>query len=181
MRHRVTALLAASVLVACADAPEATLTGVDFEPLASNTAAGPSASGHWELELFPGTTGKYSFNVRQHADGSVTGEFQLMENFDGRIERVHGTLTCLTILPDGRTAHAGGVIDHSTYSDDELPGRGVILRVVDNGEGRNAVDTASDIVYGFINPDFPQAFCDLGTAVYNPASLPVERGNIQVR
>ena len=71
MRHRVTALLATSVLVACADSPDAALTAVDFEPQASSAAAGPSASGHWELDLFPGTTGKYSFNVRERADGSV--------------------------------------------------------------------------------------------------------------
>ncbi|HEX6587897.1 MAG TPA: hypothetical protein VF039_02655 [Longimicrobiales bacterium] len=180
IRSRFAPVLSILALAACADAPSepqlGDVTAVDAQ-LAS-VGAESRVTGHWEITFAGGYQGNYSSNAIVHADGSVSGEWQLQElGPDGTRYTVHGDVVCVTILPDGRTARVGGIIERASSP---LPEgyTAAVWTVRDNGEGRGATDFASDIRYGYPTGD-EQFFCDQGfnLGVFQP----VERGNIQVR
>jgi hypothetical protein len=116
---------------------------------------------------------RYSQSAIRHADGSVTGEFELHSEQDAGI-RVHGDVTCFTIV--GNTARLGGVIERSDTPG--LAGAEVVWTVVDNGEGDNdPPDLTSD--FFLVGSGGAQFHCAVGFAFAAPV-LPVLSGNLQV-
>jgi hypothetical protein len=94
---------------------------------------------------------------------------------------VHGVTTCMTMLPDGRTARMGGRVTKIQGNlPDFLVGLDAAWIVQDNGEGANApADLASDIRFDFL-PGGADLNCDVG--VGNVFLRPIgDPGNIQVR
>lgn len=180
MKGRIPLVLGVALLTAsCADTPyeprnESLL--VEQPQLASNVSR-DQVIGHWEITFQGGYQGKYSANAIRHAEGSVSGEWELHEiEPNGNTGRVHGDVVCFTVLPDGRTARVGGIIESSTYPG--LEGLAAVWLVQDNGEGRGATDFASDIRFGYPT-GVEQDFCEFGFELFT--FEPVERGNIQVR
>ena len=164
-------LAACGLLLAACDTQslEADLTSDAVAAAAS--ASGPSASGHANLTVGGGLQ-TFSFNAREDRNGVVSGTFQLKSR--GQHVKVHGTIECLSVV--GNTAYLNGTV---TRLDDQNPipfdyavGDHVYFAVVDNGEGRGAVDEWTDLYPAF---DYP--FCiDEGLPME-----PNEGGNIQVR
>ncbi len=143
----------------------------------------PTVSGHVELDIPDfGVFEKYSFTAVQHSDGSVTGEFNVYDNYDTPLRIVaHGHVICFTIQPDGKTAWLGGVVDQSIYTGRDLAGTEAVWNVVDNGEGTNSPpDEATDLSFGW-DPSHGYALnnCENGDS---PVSFfgPLVRGNVQV-
>ena len=125
----------------------------------------------------------FSFHARQNADGSVSGSWS--SNWQSHNPELgghfKGTIDCLDVLPDGKTARMSGIVTHVTG--DCCPPFGFIpevggivwFEVQDNGEGANSsADLFSDWWY----------FGDYVTTCNEDwgASLqPIENGNIQVK
>jgi hypothetical protein len=110
----------------------------------------------------------------RHADGSVSGEFELRSEQEGG-QRIHGTVTCFTVI--GNTARIAGIIDRTT-----IPGLPTGLywawTVVDNGQGANdPPDQTSD--FNLRVASGAARHCATGTTV-GPL-IPVLSGNLQVR
>lgn len=90
-------------------------------------SAGPvlehaSGSGHFRED---GVDRTFAFNASKRADGAVTGQFQLVMNG----AKVHGDVVCMKVV--GSEAWVGGVT---------ATGAQVAFRVIDGGEGKDAVD-----------------------------------------
>jgi hypothetical protein len=86
---------------------------------------------------------KETFTAVRHADGSVTGQFDIHSPSEGHI---HGRVICFTI--EGNSARLAGVIERADDSP-FLVGGGAMWTVRDNGQGANdPEDIASDIRYG---------------------------------
>jgi hypothetical protein len=141
-----------------------------------------NGSAHWTIEL-PNPFGvvvlnrTLSFNAREAADGSVTGQFEYHQvaPATGEAFKFNVDVTCLNLY-DGNRAKLGGVIVVS--SDPTLPVGGFAwFQVFDNGEGAGASPDRSSLV-GFGDEAANEAFC-------NSPNLPrfgpwdVE-GNVQV-
>jgi hypothetical protein len=115
---------------------------------------------------------KYSNSAIRHADGTVSGEFQLKSEQDGGV-RIHGNVICFTIV--GNTARLGGVIEKS--SEPAFEGVHVVWTIIDNGEGRNDPPDLTSDFFG-ATPAQAQFHCAVG---FNLAPfLPVLGGNLQV-
>lgn len=144
----------------------------------------PSVSGHVELDLeSPDLFEKYSFTAVKLKNGNVVGQFQIYDLLDGS-ERliVHGTVTCFTILADGKTAWLGGIVDRGELNGIDYAGTEANWTVVDNGEGLNEPkDEATDLTYGWAaGSGINDAHCAAGDQFTNFFG-PLLRGNIQVR
>lgn len=181
MKHvRLAALAGIVALAACSDSPVETTLDPSF---ARNGGAQQSVSGHVELDLSFGDVPveKYSFSAIRNPDGTVTGRFNVRDDYatDGiPTDKLNGRVTCFTILPDGKTARVAGIIEHSTNP--FVPaGRAAAWTVRDNGEGQ-AQDAASDLRWGF-NAGAAQFHCAVGIGSVNNAVAPNLRGNVQVR
>jgi hypothetical protein len=113
---------------------------------------GPSANGQGALEnpWFNGRVQHFSFHANTDADGLVTGTFETKS--PGQEIRTHGTINCLTVLPDGKTAIMSGVVTQKVG--DGFPGYAEVgstvwFKVVDNGEGaKSDLDQFSDYTEG---------------------------------
>lgn len=159
-------------------APDRTIGGSDasFAQVgATASGAQQRVTGHATIFL-PGFNAeeKYSNSAIRHADGSVSGQFELKSAQDGGL-RIHGDVVCFTIV--GNTARIAGRVDKSNTT--LVPeGTYVIWTVVDNGEGANdPPDTTSDF-FGPFNEAGANAHCAVG---FNLAPfLPVLDGNLQV-
>jgi hypothetical protein len=104
----------------------------------------------------PGTDANFSLSAVQHADGTVTGQWQ--DTFFGRgvpALAIHVEIDCLVVV--GNEAWVSGVITHP----DSLAGLGAITRVSDNGTSAN--DPPDQVSFTFIDtgltctdqPDLP--------------------------
>jgi hypothetical protein len=130
-----------------------------------------SAAGFWRT---------FSYAAREHADGSVSGMFEI--NLRGVGARAHGRVTCMGV--EGNAAWLGGVIEQvvGAFPNPAVGvGTPVRWRVVDNGEGANA---PADLVSGFntmagASPGAELPHCATRPAF--PALSPLEAGNVQVR
>ncbi|HMG18140.1 MAG TPA: hypothetical protein VK573_05400 [Gemmatimonadales bacterium] len=113
----------------------------------------------------------FAFSAVKHADGSVTGEFQLI----GRLSEViiHGTVLCLTVI--GPDAWLGGVIDHANR---DLGGE-TVFRVRDNGEGQQTEPDGISLMFVNQPPGSAAAYC--ANTPPSPAFNAIVAGNIQVR
>ena len=115
---------------------------------------------------------KYSNNAIRHADGTVSGQFELKSEQDGGV-RIHGDMFCFTIV--GNTARLAGQIDKSTIPG--LEGVYVVWTVIDNGEGANdPPDQTSD----FFGASAADAASHCATGFNLAPFLPVLGGNLQV-
>ncbi len=113
----------------------------------------------------------FAFSAIKRADGSVSGEFELIGRLSGVI--IHGTVLCLTVV--GTDAWVGGVIDHSNI---DLFGE-TLFRVRDNGEGRQAEPDRISLMFVNQPPGSAAAYC--ASTPQNPRLNPIIAGNIQVR
>ena len=156
---------------------------VQKDATTSNTlttrGAGASANGQGALMLdyMNGRVQHFAFHANTDATGKVTGSFE--SKSPGQDGRVHGTINCLTVLADGKTAIMSGVVTH-VVGDGYVLGFGIKvgfpiwLKVEDNGQGANA---AKDRFTDFYFLDTPIS-CkeDLGIDL-----APIINGNIQVK
>lgn len=143
--------------------------------------SGPSANGQAAVFLdYPGsglTPGvqHFSFHTNTDMNGNITGSFETKYADNGRI---HGTINCLSILADGKTAIMSGTVTQVSGANyiafGFKVGDDAWFKVQDNGEGTNATkDSFSDVyVYFDLEP------CTLD---YSPYLFPVIQGNIQVK
>jgi hypothetical protein len=151
--------------------PSASFDRVD----AAASGAQQRVTGHATIFL-PGFNAeeKYSNSAIRHADGSVSGQFELKSAQDGGL-RIHGDVVCFTIV--GNTARIAGRVEQSNTT--LVPeGTYVIWTVIDNGEGaKDPPDQTSDF-FGPFNEAVAAAHCAVG---FNLAPfLPVLHGNLQV-
>jgi hypothetical protein len=149
----------------------------------SGGAVVASANGgvHWMIPLpnpFGGEVENQplAFNARKHADGSVTGQFEYHQIFQGETFRFHVDVTCMNVY-DGNRAKIGGVIKQS--NDPTLPaGMYAWFQVFDNGEGANAPPDQSSLI-GFGDEAANEDFCNSPRLPrFGPWDV---QGNVQVR
>ena len=132
--------------------------------------SGPSANGQGGL-LLNDRVQHFAFHATTDKNGIVSGSWE--SKSPGQDIRTHGTITCLQVLPDGKTAIMSGII--TQRSGDGFPGvqvgDPVWFKVVDNGEGANSVEDL-----------FSDYF--LGVSSCNNFVVPLQpivNGNIQVK
>jgi hypothetical protein len=143
--------------------------------------ASANGSAHWTIGL-PNPFGvvvenrTLSFNAREYADGTVTGQFEYHQVVEGEVFKFNVDVTCLRTY-DGNRAKIGGVIRVS--SDPTLPVGGFgWFQVFDNGEGAAASPDRSSLV-GFGDEAANEAFCNSPNLPrFGPWDV---QGNIQVR
>ena len=180
-----TALFLGLVALACTATPDRVLAPDRFvsDPNASFDRVDAAASGAQQrvtghatilLPSFGNAEEKYSSSAIRHADGTVSGQFELKSAQDGGL-RIHGDVVCFTIV--GNTARIAGRVEQSNTT--LVPeGTYVIWTVIDNGEGaKDPPDMTSDF-FGPFNAAVAAAHCAVG---FNLAPfLPVLDGNLQV-
>ena len=157
-------------VAACSESSPADV--IDVEPSfakAASRAVVNSARGSGNVRDTPGRV--VTFNAKEHADGSVSGKFQLQfpaNDFDWAVLRAD--VTCLAV--NGNVAIIGGTTDNETF-----PGDAVFM-VEDNGEGNNDDPDRMSLMWVGAAPGFAQSVCDR----INPTPFPLEvsRGNVQV-
>jgi len=112
---------------------------------------GPDACEAWGQSI--GCDANFSLVAIEHADGSVTGQWE--DQYGRGAGGVHVVIDCLSV--DGNQAWVGGLITQDTFSGDgSFIGFRVAARVVDNGNGSN--DPPDQI--SFMNADFENSSCD---------------------
>jgi hypothetical protein len=139
-----------------------------------------SASGHGTLES-PGTKKRqFSFNAKLHADGTVTGQAQLVNpNFlvGNQPYRLHIDISCMKVV--GNIAILGGT---TVGTNDPNLVDAVYFTVQDNDEPGRGRDRISRV---FFFDDDPNTTGDPDLCLLTgPADFPLEPitgGNIQVR
>jgi hypothetical protein len=128
-----------------------------------------------------GADNRYSFSAikRVHPETGetvISGETQYQSRRpDGTFIDAHGTVICLEIV--GNTARFGAAGDHTSGLAEGTPGFGYFT-VVDNGEGNDPPDLASNLFAG--SEATVREHCASGH-VPPPPVFPNLRGNIQVR
>lgn len=173
-RIRFHVLLASLTLLAACEAGTDP-TAPSAAPAATVTAAPTSAtgSGHY---FSGGEQRTFAFSAVEHADGSASGQFEIVIHAIDRY--IQANVTCVTVRND--TAWVGGVVTKTNHPA-VIVGRVSYFWTVDGGEGADAVDKVStarindavgeDARFCSITPD--EAFSRL------PGNV-VLRGNVQV-
>lgn len=184
--------MALIMLAACQDGPIPTAPAADAGPTdqapVSAVSAGitGSASGSAHLTAFPPptppglATRNFTFNVKQFADGTTQGQWQLVAG--GSI--LHGSLDCLTIAPDGKSARISGVVEGAKVTTFEV-GTAFAMEIFDNGDGASGEPDVTTQLRAFRNapPEVGTAFCVSGT-IPDGADLdprPTENGNLTIQ
>ena len=170
------------VALGCTETPDRGVTGPNA-PSARFDRVDAMASGAQQrvtgyatilLPFFQNAEEKYSNSAIRHADGTVSGEFELKSAQAGGL-RIHGDIVCFTVV--GTTAYLGGRIDQS---DTPLAPEGTyaMWTVFDNGEGQNdPPDQTSDFITP-VNAATAAAHCQF---LFNLGPFyPVVHGNLQV-
>lgn len=170
-------------IVACAACSESAVEPTNLQPSFARNASQQSVTGHVERDLsFGGVpVEKYSFSAVRTPTGDVNGRFEVHDNYaDGNVDKITGRVTCFQIMPDGKTARVGGVIESSTNP--VVPaGREAVWVVRDNGEGNDLDDVGTDLSWGY-NAGAAQSFCSTGAPGFFAGPLNFTlRGNVQVR
>ena len=134
----------------------------------------PSANGQGALDLGLAKIQHFSFHANTDNNGNVSGSFEVKSA--SQDVRLHGNISCLKVLTDGKTAFMSGVI--TQRSGDGFPGiynvgDFVYFRVQDNGEGSNAADDKFSDVY----PSGVSQYCGPSSILL----LKIANGNIQVK
>lgn len=140
------------------------------QTLARNNSKIASGQGSLVLE---GRVQHFSFEAYEDENGVIGGTYE--SKSPGQNLRTHGNITCVTILPDGKSAFISAVITHRVgtgFAGFYLIGNYVSFEVQDNGEGANSP------------PDQFSDYYDFGSDLYcGPYELPLQtinNGNIQV-
>jgi hypothetical protein len=181
---RAALLLIGVALYGCGSTDRAITAPPSPPTVASFEKSGDQQTVTGNADLFiGGCVETYSFSAIRHSDGRVTGEWQIKDicappSIDVGTFISHGDVTCFTILPDGKTARVGGVIEKTTWPGVE-PGQEAAWTVRDNSQGsKEPPDDASPLWFGF-GPGAAEFHCDVGIGFIQP--LPNERNNIHVR
>ena len=112
----------------------------------------------------------FAFTATQHADGTVTGQAQVISRSLDTV--VHFEIDCLRVV--GNVAHMSGITARSNNEAEAPVGEMRRFVVMDNGEGS---DSAPDMISTIpVNP--AGETCENSTL---DPTIPVERGNVQVR
>lgn len=151
------------------DTPGApSLAVVSAQATPGSVVARATGSGHYRAGA-DNLLRTFSFSVIKHADGRVTGQFQM--NNRGRDVMAHGTVTCLSIV--GNEALIGGVVESVRAGGPTTieigQARGWIA--VDNGEGGGE---EPDRISGFRGLENCEIWPPWGTSA-------IEAGNIQIK
>ena len=101
--------------------------------------------------LATGCDANWSLIAIQHADGSISGQWQ--DGFAGGTGGIHVTVDCLIV--DGNTAIIGGVVTSGNVNGQDVTGVRAITAVSDNGTSNN--DTPDQISFSYFPVD---ALCD---------------------
>lgn len=171
-------IAALAVVAACADSVS---PGPPGKPSAS-VGAGPhvTGSGHLERDLGAGPElTSFSYNAIAKGD-TASGQFQF--NFRAADLKVHGYVSCVTVVDN--VAWIGGVITRLTSTDpadQELVGTDVWWRVRDNGEGDGAApDRTTSLLFTIIGvPITAASWC--ANREFRGLERDIQEGNIQVR
>lgn len=118
---------------------------------------------------------RVTFEMRQHADGTFDGEWNLVAG----AAIIHGEPRCFRIV-DGHTVRIGGVVENSHFVPNVAPGSGFVMMVTDDGEGANGTPDLTSRIYFNVPLADVDAFCETGTA---PGPLPFDAltaGNVQI-
>jgi hypothetical protein len=169
-RHLILAPLA--ILVAC-EGPAPTEPAMASADLSSVMLTAATGSGHY---FSGGEQRTFSFSAVEHADGSASGQFEIVIHAIDRY--IQASVTCVTVRND--TAWVAGVVTKTNHPA-VIPGRVSYFWAVDGGEGAGTEDKVStarindavgeDARFCSITPD--EAFSGL------PGNV-VQRGNVQV-
>lgn len=177
--------LTVAAMAACADGlptetVEGQASGVEsetFELAAQGVVASVTGSGQlWSTP--PGEEDRpalrnFTIAATKTADGSVAGHYNLLTASGLHVK---GTITCLTVVGD--RAFVGGTWESNPEFPFEIVG--VALEFVDGGNGPNAVDEISQLVFlpaDFFDETDVQAYCD--DAIEGPV-MPIDFGSIRV-
>lgn len=181
MRWRIplVVVLALFVAASCQDKPVEPTEYPDLTVPTFNFVNSQSVTGHADASYpeFGDYYEKNSFSAVRHADGSISGQWQLWGVWDGEHFTVHGTVTCLTIAPDGKTAWLGGTVERAPWGDPaDFEAN---WTVVDNGEPGAGNDLTNGITFDtFIDAAY---HCATGDGFMYSELRPIDRGNIQVK
>lgn len=147
-----------------------------------------SGGGHYLLQSTFDV--QFAYTAKQHADGTVQGEFHESFVADGETIAFRGDVICMALDPVNHRAWIGAVITENTSTHPDFqqwyhqPGEDVWFRVVDYGEGSDAPPDRKTFM-GFENtPGIPtsEIYCQLQIWPAGDArTWPVTEGNIQVK
>lgn len=185
VRNWYLALLGAVVLAACSETGPESPLATSREPTQASLGVTGSVtgSGHWEVFPAPVPPGfglrRLTLHAVQLADGTVNGEWNIVVG----ATILHGTLDCVTFLPDGRSARVSGIVESVKFSNIFQAGTAFAMLVVDTGEGSAAPPDRTSDLLTFANqpPEVGRAYCEDGV---EPAPVEPEDtliGDFQVR
>ena len=181
--------------IAACESPTTTsprLAPADAASLQNDRGIIAAASGDGMAELPPGFGPlSFSYGANQHATKGGLGTFRQSRIRNGLLIEFEGRVTCVTVDAVNHRAWVGGVVTQNTSTDPNFQtaihqvGRDVWFRVVDNGEGTNAIAADRTTVLGFTGAaGFPTSasYCAGQPWPAGDANtFPVVDGNIQVR
>ena len=136
---------------------------------AASGGVGSSANGSGHVTR-GGQERTFAFAATKDADGTVTGQAQVISRSLDTV--VHFEIDCLRVV--GNVAHMSGITTRSNNEAEAPVGEMRRFVVMDNGE---ETDSAPDLISTIpVNP--AGETCENSTLV---PTIPVERGNVQVR
>ena len=149
--------------------------------------AAASGGGHYSLA---GLDVQFRFRAVSHRDGRATGRFHIKaDEGGGLLIDFSAEVTCLAVDPANHRAWIGGVITRNRSTDPDLlttiqqPGHDIWFRVLDAGEGKDAIDRTT--FTGFEGGGgIPTSAAYCAARIWpadNARTWPVVRGNIRVR
>lgn len=196
---RTSAAAALVALVACSQgepvAPYA--EGAAQSALSASAAPGQgavvaSATGGGQYTIlgtpFGDLPAQFAFSALRKADGTARGQFHQRTSVNGQEIFVQGRVTCVAVDGANGRAWVGGVVTRNTSEtiftgEIHQPGRDVWFRVLDDGEGRNAVDRTTFLGFegggGIVTS---AEYCD--EQIWpdgNARTHPLTAGQVQVR
>jgi hypothetical protein len=162
------------------------LTSVQAAPGGPPTAA---TTGSGVYQLLGNLPTDFAFSAIQLPNGKAVGTFSQRVIFQGQLVEFTGAVTCVTQDPVNHRAWIGGVVTSNTslhpsfLQPRNAPGQDVWFRVVDYGEGGDALPDRSTFL-GFV-PDAgfltSAAYCAGQPWPHNDErTWPVSEGNVQV-
>jgi hypothetical protein len=174
LRHYLPPLFGAALLACATDSSPTEALSPEFSAVQlSQSASGPSASGHGNVIQLPsGAKRTFSFHARVMPDGSVQGEYDNHNRQAGFVN--HGDVDCLRLIGTNGAVLSGPV--KRTTNPAVPEGSRAVFRVEDNGEGS---DDPVDRVSALFNfPPGSTVDCQTFTP---PILLPLVGGNVQVK
>lgn len=161
----------ALVLAGCGPEEPGSLSN---EIMALSEGVETSATGSGHFVQANGELRKFTFSAVRHADGGVSGQYQLVAGNGDLV--AHGSVDCLTTA--GNEAWIGGPLERNNVG---APFDSGWFRVADNGDGGSGVADGISLLVVAVDPtgDAARAFCaDMPGA---PALNDLIAGDISVR